>query len=110
MHVITCAIDLGDGVFIGGMTSTTPLTIYEPMINTELTLSQLSQVSGSGAPKNQYAKLDKTKLKKKEIKPCKPLTLKDAMNGGASPGPFLPGPDHISETTYMNTNSMMQWM
>ena len=110
MPVITCAIVLRDGEGVGGMTSTTPLTNYEPMINTELTLLQLSQVSGSGAPKNEYAKLHKPKLKKKEIKPCKPMTLKDAMNGGASPGPYLPGPDYISETAYMTTNSMMNWM
>ena len=78
MPVITCAIDLRDGEGVGGMTSTTPLTNYEPMINTELTLLQLSQVSGSGAPKNEYAKLHKPKLKKKEIKP-----MLDFLPGGA---------------------------
>lgn len=92
------------------MTSTPTLTNDESMINTELTLSQLSQISGSGAPKNEYAKLHKPKLKKKEIKPCKPLTLKDAMEGGASPGPYLSGPDYISQTAYMTSNSMMNWM
>ena len=44
------------------------------MINAELTLSQLSRVSGSGVP-NPYAKLQKPKLKGD----VKPLTLKDIM-------------------------------
>ena len=80
------------------------------MINTELTLSQLSQVNGGGVPKNEYAKLQKPKLKKKEIKPVKPLTLKDVMNGGGSPGPYLPEPDYVSQMTGMTTNSMMHWI
>ena len=80
------------------------------MMTTELTLSQLSRVSGSGAPKNPYAKLQKPKLKKKEIKPVKPLTLKDVMNGGGSPGPYLPGPDYVSQMADIPTDSMMRWM
>ena len=80
------------------------------MMNAELTLSQLSQVSGSGVPKNPYAKLQKPKLKKKEIKPVKPLTLKDVMNGGGSPGPYLPGPDYVNQMADMPTDSMMRWM
>ena len=80
------------------------------MINAELTLSQLSRVSGSGVPKNPYAKLQKPKLKKKEIMPVKPLTLKDIMNGGGSPGPYLPGPDYVSQMADIPTESMMRWM
>ena len=66
------------------------------MTNNELTLSQLRDVNGSGAPKNEYAKLQKPKVKKK-IKPLKPLTLKDFMKNGGSPGPFLPGPDYVNQ-------------
>ena len=80
------------------------------MMRTELTLSQLSRVSGSGAPKNPYAKLQKPKLKKKEIKPVKPLTLKDVMNGGGSPGPYLPDPDYVSQMVDIPADSMMRWM
>ncbi len=80
------------------------------MTTTELTLSQLSTVSGTGVPKNEYAKLQKPKRKKKEIKPVQPLTLKDVMNGGGSPGPYLPGPDYVSQLADIPTNSMMRWM
>ncbi len=66
------------------------------MANTELTLIQLREISGSGAPKNEYEKLHKPKVKK-EIKPYKPLTLKDVMNNGGSPGPYLPGPDYVDQ-------------
>ena len=66
------------------------------MTSNELTLSQLRDVNGSGAPKNEYAKLQKPKVKK-EIKPLKPLILKDFMNNGGAPGPFLRGPDYVSQ-------------
>ena len=65
------------------------------MTNNELTLSQLRDVSGGGAPKNDYAKRQKPKFKK--IKPAKPFTINDVMNSGGSPGPFLPGPDYINQ-------------
>ena len=47
---------------------------------------------------------------KKEIKPLKPLTLKDIMNNDGSPGPFLPGPDYVSQ--YLNSahNHPFRWM
>lgn len=79
------------------------------MFNTELTLSQLRGISGSGAPKNEYAKYLKPKAKK-EIKPLKPLTLKDVMNNGGSPGPFLPGPDYVSQYASNAYNHHVRWM
>ena len=79
------------------------------MINTELDLSQLREISGSGAPKNEYAKLHKPKAKK-EIKPLKPLTLKDIMNNGGSPGPFLPGPDYVSQYSSSAHSHPFRWM
>ena len=79
------------------------------MFNTELTLSQLREISGSGAPKNELAKYLKPKAKK-EIKPLKPLTLKDVMNDGGSNGPFLPGPDYVSQYANNAYNHHVRWM
>lgn len=79
------------------------------IFNTELTLSQLREISGSGAPKNEYSKYLKPKAKK-EIKPLKPLTLKDVMNSGGFPGPFLPGPDYVSQYANSAYNHHVRWM
>ena len=79
------------------------------MFNTELTLSQLRDISGSGALKNDYAKYLKPKVKK-EIKPLKPLTLKDVMNNGCAPGPFLPGPDDVNQYASKTNNQPVRWM
>ena len=79
------------------------------MLNTELTLSQLREISGCGAPKNEFAKYLKPKAKK-EIKPLKPLTLKDVMNNGGSPGPFLPGPDYFSQYANSAYSHHGRWM
>ena len=72
--------------------------------NQAMSLEQLSDVNGAGL-ENKYAKLNKPKAKK--IKMHKPLTLKDIMNGGGSPGPYLPGPSYINQQT-LNPGS--QWM
>ena len=45
--------------------------------------------------------------KQKKIKVFKPLTLKDIMNGGGSPGPYLPGPSYFNQ---QSLNSSNQWM
>ena len=60
MHVITCAIDSGDGVFIGEKHLH---HTFKPMNNTELTLDQLQTIAGGGV----FAKLDsfKTNLERK---------------------------------------------
>ena len=74
----------------------------------ELTLNQLQQISGGDIKdlKNPYAKFLKPKAQKK-VKPFKPLTLKDLMEGGACPGPYLPGPSYINQQMF---NSNNQWM
>ena len=54
---------------------------------------------------SKFAKLNKPKAKK--IKMVKPLTLKDIMNGGGSPGPYLPGPSYVNQ---QSLNSNIQWM
>ena len=54
MPIITSAIDSRDGVFIGGMTSTTHLTNYKPMTNSfisesidqELSLEEMETLNG----------------------------------------------------------------
>ena len=71
----------------------------------ELSLNQLQQISG-GDLKNPYAKFLKPKAQKK-LKPLKPLTLKDLMNGGACPGPYLPGPNYFNQQMMYSPN---QWM
>ena len=66
--------------------------------NEQLSLDQLHQINGAGF-KNEYAKLLKPKAPKK-IKMQKPLTLKDIINGGGSPGPYLPGANYINQKIF----------
>ena len=81
------------------------------MISTELTLLQLREINGAGAPINEYSKLHKPKGKK-EIKPAKPLTLKDVLNGGGSPGPTFPDPepDYNIYQSYNTYSQVDHWM
>ena len=78
------------------------------MTNTELTLSQLQEISGSGGYKNEYAKYIKPKAKK--IKHMKPLKMKDVMKGGGVPGPFLPGPEYVNQHSYSAYQYHVHWM
>ena len=72
--------------------------------NQAMSLEQLSDVNGAGL-ENKYAKLLKPKAKK--IKMQKFFTLKDVMNGGGIPGPYLPTLTYINQQTLNPGN---QWM
>ena len=80
-------------------------TFQNESLEETLSLEELNAINGSGL-KNEYAKLHKPKAPKK-IKMVKPLTLKDIMDGGGSPGPYLPGPSYINQQMF---NSYNQWM
>ena len=84
-------------------------SLQNTMTNTELTLSRLRGIRGSGTPENEYGNLQKPKAKK-EIKSLKPLTRKDVMNNGGSPGPFLPGPDCIHQAAYGGFGLSETWI
>ena len=73
--------------------------------NDELSFEQLHHINGAGL-KNEYEKLKKPKAAKK-IKLPKLLTLKDIMNGGGSPGPYLPKLKHVNDQQYNPVNQMM---
>ena len=77
---------------------------HNELTDKAMSLEQLSDINGAGL-ENKFAKLNKPKAKK--IKLYKPLTLKDIMNGGGSPGPYLPGPSYVNQ---QSLNSNIQWM
>ena len=79
MVVITSAIDSGDGVFIGGKHLH---NTFKPMTNNELTLDQLTAISGGvtmGPNGEGCTDRHLTKFLKKLL-------------GSGSPGPFDPTP------------------
>ena len=77
---------------------------HNELTDKAMSLEQLSDINGAGL-ENKFAKLNKPKAKK--IKLYKPLTLKEIMNGGGSPGPYLPDPSYVNQ---QSLNSNIQWM
>ena len=108
-QITTADIESGDSVSTEGDLHYLQRLMSSSDFHNELTdkamsLEQLSDINGAGL-ENKFAKLNKPKAKK--IKLYKPLTLKDIMNGGGSPGPYLPGPSYVNQ---QSLNSNIQWM
>ena len=108
-QVTTEEIESGDGVSKEGDLHYSQRIMSTSDFHNELTdkamsLEQLSDINGAGL-ENKYAKLNKPKAKK--IKMYKPLTLKDIMSGGGSPGPYLPVPSYVNQQMI---DSSYQWM
>ena len=108
-QLITAEIESGDAVSTEGALHYSQRIMFTSDFHNELTdkaisLEQLSDINGAGL-ENKFAKLNKPKVKK--IKMCKPLTLKDVINGGGSPGPYLPGPSYFNQ---QSINASNLWM
>ena len=108
-QVTTAEIESGDGVFTEGDLHCSQRIMSTSDFHNEhtdkaMSLEQLSDINGAGL-ENKFAKLQKPKAKK--IKIYKPLTLKNILDGGGSPGPYLPGPSYFNQ---QSLNSSNQWM
>ena len=77
---------------------------HNELTDEPISLEQLIHINGAGLEK-KYAKLNKPKVK--NIKMHKPLTLKDIMNGGGVPGPYIPGSSYMHQHMLASNH---QWL